>query len=70
MSGRPKPGDSFSQEETVENIVPGSGPAGPAAHDGYYQFAGLCAGTLLALVFLGTLLTRPPQSHGFIYFQF
>jgi phosphatidylglycerol---prolipoprotein diacylglyceryl transferase len=26
MSGKPKPGDSFWQEETVEGIVPGSGP--------------------------------------------
>jgi phosphatidylglycerol---prolipoprotein diacylglyceryl transferase len=26
VSGKPKPGDSFSQEETVEGIVPGSGP--------------------------------------------
>ena len=26
VSGKPKPGDSFSREETVEGIVPGSGP--------------------------------------------
>jgi phosphatidylglycerol---prolipoprotein diacylglyceryl transferase len=26
VSGKPKPGDSFSQEETVEGIMPGSGP--------------------------------------------
>jgi phosphatidylglycerol:prolipoprotein diacylglycerol transferase len=26
VSGKPKPADSFSQEETVEGIVPGSGP--------------------------------------------
>jgi alginate O-acetyltransferase complex protein AlgI len=32
--------------------------------------AGLCAGVLLAAVFAGTILLRPPQTRGFIYFQF
>jgi len=31
VSGKPKPGDSFSQEETVEGIVPGSGPVAVTA---------------------------------------
>lgn len=32
--------------------------------------AGLCAGALLAAVFTGAILLRPPRTGGFIYFQF
>lgn len=52
VSGKPKPGDSFSQEETVEGIVPGSGPVAITA-----EVRGINPGDW-------TVTARPVARHG------